>query len=104
MPKYNGKHMNTENTLKPTTIPQLVDFLGIKFNAIDQRFDNFHLQFLEFKQEMYSFKTEMSEFKKEARERFDNLEERIFPTSNDREDLEARVSYIEKKLKIKSGK
>ena len=101
MPKYNGKHMNTENTLKPTTIPQLVDLLGIKFNSIDEKIDNLRL---EVKTEIQEFRTEFNNFRKETHEHFDSLEERIFPTSNDREDLEARVSYIEKKLKIKSGK
>lgn len=44
------------------------------------------------------------EFKAETREAFKKLEPRAFVGPHDREDLEARVSYIEDKLGIVSGK
>jgi hypothetical protein len=44
------------------------------------------------------------EFKSEIRESFKKLEPRAFVGPHDREDLEGRVSYIEKTLGIQSGK
>jgi hypothetical protein len=55
-------------------------------------------------QDLEAFAQVVREFKAETRQSFERLEARVFPGPNDREDLEARVSYIEKKLDIKSGK
>ena len=97
--------MENANALKPTTIPQLVDFLGIKFNRNDEKFEAVDKKIndfrLELTSELNSFKDDVHERFKEVHLHFDDLEERIFPTLNDREDLEALVFYIEKKLKIK---
>ena len=47
---------------------------------------------------------ELREFKNEAREEFAQLKQRTFPRQIDKEDLEARVKYVEEKLGIESGK
>jgi hypothetical protein len=47
---------------------------------------------------------DFSTWKIEARSRFDQLELRTFPRALDREDLESRVAYLEKKLRIESGR
>lgn len=56
------------------------------------------------REEMRVSRKETREFQSEVREQFEKLEERAFPTSYDREDLEARIALIERKLNIESGK
>jgi hypothetical protein len=63
---------------------------------------NFRGEFQEFQRDMYDFKNQVNTRFREVSVRFDNLEERVFPRVLDCEDLGARVSYIEKKLRIKS--
>lgn len=56
------------------------------------------------REEIRVSRKEMREFQTEVRHEFEGLEERAFPTPYEREDLEARLSLVEKTLGIESGK
>lgn len=78
-------------------IEERLDKIEVRLDKIEARLDKVEAR-------LDGLESELRSFKAETREAFLALESRIFPNPIDREDLEARVSYIEKKLKIKSGR
>ena len=47
---------------------------------------------------------QIKDLKQVVKDNHEFLSQRAFPEAHDREDLEGRVLYIERKLKIRSGK
>lgn len=75
---------------EPTTLATLAELMKQGFENLSQRIDG--------------VATDLGNFKAETRSSFRNLDTRIFPSPADFQNLEARVSYIEGKLNIESGK
>lgn len=80
------------------------EFLARRLDDADRRFDRVDGVLDKVSQRLQVVEKGLREFKAETRGSLRALEERAFPAALDRADLEARVSYIERKLKIESGK
>ena len=89
---------------KPITTQEIYAFLVARFETIDARFEKMDKRFETIEGQLDGLRTVLRAFKDESRASFEALSERTFARPIDREDLEARVKYIEKKLRINSGK
>jgi hypothetical protein len=80
------------------------EWVATRFDAIDQGFESLAHRVEKIETRLERSEKDDKTFRAEMRAAFDRLEARTFPAPLDREDLEARVAYLEKKLHIHSGK
>lgn len=85
-------------------IEERLDKIEDRLAKVEIRLDKIEVRLDKIEARLDGLESELRAFKAETRAAFEALESRVFPNPIDREDLEARVSYIEKKLKIKSGR
>jgi uncharacterized protein (UPF0335 family) len=106
--------MPRDNTIEPIeseepkTLGELARHMDMRFDALaalaTEHFGTLYERIDRLEKRVDALAADFEYWKVEARGRFDQLELRTFPRALDREDLESRVTYLEKKLGIESGR
>lgn len=107
-------YMPRDNTIEPIeseepkTLGELARRMDMRFDALavlaSEHFGTLYERIDRVEKRVDPLAADFESWKIEARTRFDQLDLRTFPRPLDREDLESRVAYLEKKLGIESGR
>lgn len=98
------KHSETTLDSLAQMMAKGFEWVATRFDEIDRKLDALDQGLKKTNAGLTAVDKTLREFKTETRRSLQDLEERAFSSPHEREDLEGRVSYIEKKLGIQSGK